>query len=288
MSSIKSMLGVEPKQVSENIYSPSKLALKLAVDKKTDYDHSVFEDKNTDRNRKILVIGTEQTLLEMQNGKNFLRGNHPVEMFVPMLHFMKAGFEMDIATPTGKPLKLEEWAFPEEDREVMAIYETFKPQILAPLSLQEVVTKLDENSPYTAVYIPDGHGAIIDLPTSLAVKKVINWSVKHDKWMISICHGPAAFLAAAIDASPEEFPYKGYKIAAFPDGADKMLPLTGYIPGTMPLYFGERLQALGVTIVNKMPNGKVYHDRKLITGDSPKAANKLGKLAATLMLSETV
>lgn len=161
----------------------------------------------------------------MQNGTNFLTGNHPVEMFVPMLHFIKAGFEMDIATPTGKPLKLEEWAFPEKDREVMIIYKTFKSQILAPLSLQEIVTKLDKNSPYTAVYIPGGH---------------------------------------------------------------KMLPLTGYIPGAMPWYLGERLQVLGVTIVNKMPNGKVCHDRKLITGDSPKAANKLGKLAATLMLSETV
>ena len=68
----------------------------------------------------------------MKNEKNFLTGNHPVEMFVPMLHFMKAGFEMDIATVTGNPLKLEEWAFPEEDREVMAIYETFKSQILTP------------------------------------------------------------------------------------------------------------------------------------------------------------
>ena len=55
----------------------------------------------------------------------------------------------------------------------------------------------------------------------------------------------------------------------------------------MPWYFGERLQDLGVTIVNKMPNGKVCYDRKLITGDSPKAANKLGKLAVRLMLSET-
>ena len=93
MNRIKSMLGAEPKEVSGNIYSPSKLALKLAVDKKTDYDHSVFEDKNTDKNRRILVIGTEQALLEMKNGKIFLTGNHPVEMFVPMLHFMKAGLK---------------------------------------------------------------------------------------------------------------------------------------------------------------------------------------------------
>lgn len=286
MSSIKKFFGAAPNEISKNTYTPSKLALKLAVENKTAYDNSVYKKKNENKNNKILIIGTEEPLLEMQNGKKFLTGNHPVEMFVPMLHFKKAGFEMDIATITGKSLKLEEWAFPREDKEVMAIYESFKEQILNPLSLETLVDKLDKDSPYVAVYIPGGHGVITDLPKSLAVKKVINWSIEYDKWMISICHGPAAFLSGLIEASPEEFPYKGYKIAAFPDSTDKLLPLTGYIPGKMPWYFGERLKALGVEIVNKTPGGKVYHDRKLITGDSPKAANKLGKLAVALMLSE--
>ncbi len=102
-------------------------------------------------------------------------------------------------------------------------------KLLRLLNLQEVVEELDKESPYAAVYISGGRGAIIDLPSSLAVKKVIDSRVQNDKWMISICHGPAAFLAAVIKASPEEFPYKGYKVAAFPDGADKMLLLTGYI-----------------------------------------------------------
>jgi len=73
------------------------------------------------------------------------------------------------------------------------------------LNLQEVVEELDKESPYTAVYISGGHGAIIDLPSSLAVKKVIDSSVQNDKWMISICHGPAAFLAAVIKASQKNF-----------------------------------------------------------------------------------
>ncbi len=38
-------------------------------------------------------------------------------------------------------------------------------------------------------------------------------------------------------------------------------------------------------VINKAPIGKTKVDRKLITGDSPMAANKLGILAAKHLLS---
>ncbi|MCB0692535.1 MAG: hypothetical protein KDC16_12890 [Saprospiraceae bacterium] len=38
-------------------------------------------------------------------------------------------------------------------------------------------------------------------------------------------------------------------------------------------------------IVNKLPVGITHIDRKLISGDSPLAANKLGKLAAKTILN---
>ena len=37
---------------------------------------------------------------------------------------------------------------------------------------------------------------------------------------------------------------------------------------------------------NKKANGTCHIDRKLITGDGPKAANAFGKLAATTLLEE--
>jgi molecular chaperone Hsp31 and glyoxalase 3 len=43
---------------------------------------------------------------------------------------------------------------------------------------------------------------------------------------------------------------------------------------------------MGVTIFNSEPTGATHPDRKLITGDSPFAANALGKLAAGALLKE--
>lgn len=39
----------------------------------------------------------------MKNGTYFSTGYHPVEAFLPMLHLKNAGFDFEIATPTGKP-----------------------------------------------------------------------------------------------------------------------------------------------------------------------------------------
>ena len=284
MNKIKSIFGIAPYHEGNQIFTPSKVALKLAVDKKTDYNYAEGRYKKVKDHLKVLVIGTEMDLLKMQNGTFFRTGNHPYELFVPLLHFVEAGFDIDFATPTGLPMKLEEWAMPEDDEAVMSIAKRLKPKMDAPLDLRSVALSLDKHSEYIGVYIPGGHGAINDLPFSEAVGKVIHWCAQHNRTMITICHGPAALLAFEHTYPSAEFPYKGYNLSAFPDFMDKLLPTTGYIPGPMPWYFGEKLKNIGLNIVNKIATGKVIQDRKLITGDSLKASNELGRIATEQLL----
>ena len=58
------------------------------------------------------------------------------------------------------------------------------------------------------------------------------------------------------------------------------------MPGHLTWKFGEKLKDLGFEIINDGISGMVHQDRKLITGDSPLAANALGKLAASAMLTD--
>ncbi|MGL5789466.1 MAG: hypothetical protein ACRCXV_06255, partial [Bacteroidales bacterium] len=58
----------------------------------------------------------------------------------------------------------------------------------------------------------------------------------------------------------------------------------GYVPGDLPWYYGEKLKALGVDILNTDITGACNVDRKLISGDSPLAANAFGKLCAATLL----
>ena len=275
-----------PTSTEDGAFSPSPLALKLATSSTTDFDNTSYENKYTG-NKKVLMICTEERNMTMANGKKFSTGNHPVEMMLPMLHLRNAGFDIDIVTPTGKPVQIEMWAMPEEDEDVKTIYSEYKQQFENPKNLSDFVENaMDNNSDYIAIYIPGGHGAMLGLPENKDLNKLIHWSNDKDLFMLAICHGPAALLAANLDSDKDSFVFKGYKIAAFPDAVDEQTPMIGYMPGEMPWKFGEKLNKLGVTIINQEADNTCYVDRKLITGASPLAANDFGKLAATELLKE--
>ncbi len=266
-------------------YEPSLFSRSMFVTNKTDYDHATYKNANTDKNKKILVVCTEERYMTMANGKQFSTGNHPVETLVPMLHLEAAGFGIDIFTPTGKPVALEMWAMPSEDKAVKGIFDKYKTQFESPKSLLSFVdNNLQSETEYVAVFLPGGHGAMLGLPQNDKLKKVIQWTLEENKHMLAICHGPAALLAGAHHENPKDFPYKGYKINAFPDAIDTQTPSIGYVPGEMPWFYAEKLQALGVEILNDGITGACHTDRKLITGDSPLAANNFGKMSAEKLL----
>jgi len=275
-----------PTATEDGAFIPSSLALKLATSSTTDFDNTTYENPYTG-NKKVLMICTEERNMTMANGKKFSTGNHPVEMLLPILHLKNAGFDVDIVTPTGKPVAIEMWAMPKDDEHIKTIYSEFKQKLENPGSLSEFVKKsMNDNSDYAAIFIPGGHGAMLGLPQNKDLSKLINWSYKKDLYTLAICHGPAALLAANLYGDKDEFIYKGYKIAAFPDAVDAQGPMIGYTPGKMPWIYGEKLNNLGVTIINEKADNTVYIDRKLITGASPLAANEFGKLSANELLKE--
>ena len=280
---------ISPQPQQDGTYRPSTLAMKLSVQKTTDYDGHTYADAYQG-DSKILMICTEENAMTMANGKKFSTGNHPVEMLVPILHLRNAGFDIDIATPTGAPVQIEMWAMPQEDEAVMGLYNDLKHQFENPRTLTDFVeTSMNDTSPYCAIFIPGGHGAMLGLPENVDVGKILNWAHNRGLHTLALCHGPGALLAANLPEAKAGQPsdgylYEGYEMVVFPDAVDKQTPRIGYLPGHMPWWLGEQLTNLGATIINKKSNGAVHIDRKLVTGDGPKAANAFGRLAATTLL----
>ncbi|QHN42304.1 protein deglycase HchA [Candidatus Mycosynbacter amalyticus] len=280
---VKNLLGTAPTPAGNNVYGPSPLALKLATSDVTDYKKVTYDA--LPQTYKILMLCSEQSDVPMTNGTFFFSGNHPVETLVPMLHLQSAGFEFDIVTPHGKPVKFEMWAMPKKDKNVQAIYDEYKSQFDHPKNLADLAkNNFASAEEYAAIYIPGGHGALLGLPNDENVGALIRWAFDKDLFHLSICHGPAAMLAAAPKNKDEPFIYDGYEITAFPDKVDRQTPLVGYMPGQLTWFFGEKLQELGVTIINTEADKSCHADRKLVTGASPKAANEFGKLAATTLV----
>jgi len=202
-----------------------------------------------------------------------------------MLHLKNAGFEFDIATPTGKPVVFEMRAFPDEDEHVKSIYATHKTSFEKPIKLQDFIkNSFGDTDSYAAVFVPGGHGAMSGIPENRNVSKILHWAKENSLFTITLCHGPGSLLSTTLD--DQEFMYKGYNMAVFPDSVDNFTPLIGYLPGKMASGLSEKMKSLGANVINTKADKTVCVDRKLITGASPSAANELGKFAAKTLLNE--
>ncbi|WP_370597595.1 protein deglycase HchA [Plesiomonas shigelloides] len=272
-----------PDHAEHNAFFPSAFSLSQFTSSKSDLSGADYAKPYRGKH-KILLIAADERYLPTDTGALFSTGNHPVETLLPMYHLHQAGFEFEVATVSGLMVKFEHWAMPNEDEAIVGLYNHYLPQFMRPRKLQDVVSQLTPDSEYAGVFIPGGHGALIGLPASEAVAETLRWALANDRYVISLCHGPAAFLALSHGANP----LQGYAICAFPDAADKQTPDIGYMPGQLTWFFGEQLQKMGLTLMNQDITGMVHKDRKVLTGDSPFAANALGKLAAEELLKAYV
>ncbi|MBU8816322.1 protein deglycase HchA [Mycolicibacterium goodii] len=273
-----------PDQAEDNAFFPSPYSLSQYTQPRTDFDGVKHEGAYTEGRWKVLMIATEERYVLCENGKMFSTGNHPVEMLLPLHHLMAAGFDVDVATIAGYPAKLELWAMPGQDQAVLQTYEALKLKLKQPKKLAEVVANdLGADSDYLAVFIPGGHGAVVGLPAAEAVAQTLNWALANDKFIITLCHGPAALLSVGQDGN--ESPFKGYSVCVFPDALDQGPNIEiGYLPGHLQWLVADLLGEQGLTILNDDMTGKVHQDRKLLTGDSPLASNGLGLLAADVLV----
>lgn len=155
-----------PDHAEHNAFFPSPYSLSQYTSAKTDFDGADYPTPYKG-GKKVLMIGTDERYILMQNGSMFSTGNHPVEMLLPMYHLDKAGFEFDVATLSGNPVKLEMWAMPGEDEAVKSIYAKYLPKLKAPRKLADLLEQaVADDSPYAAVFVPGGHGVLAAFRTA--------------------------------------------------------------------------------------------------------------------------
>lgn len=116
--------------------------------------------------------------------------------------------------------------------EVQGLFARYHPRFKQSLTLSTVIAQGLDN--YAAIFIPGGHGALINIPRSRDVGAVLKRAAANNKFVISLCHGPAAFFAVGHSDI-----YRSYKICASPTC---LTPCIGHMPGHLTWKFGEKLQ----------------------------------------------
>lgn len=273
-----------PDKAEDNAFSPSPYSLSQYTAPKTDFNGVNHKNAYTGGKWKVLMIAAEERYVLLENGKMFSTGNHPVEMLLPLHHLMEAGFDVDVATLTGYPVKLEHWAMPTEDEAVQETYNKLKEKLKQPKVLSEVIkNELGPDSDYISLFIPGGHAAVVGISESEDVQQALDWALDYDKFVITLCHGPAALLSAGLNR--DKSPFEGYSVCVFPDALDEGANIDiGYLPGKLKWLVADLLTKQGLNVVNKEMSGQTHQDRKLLTGDSPLASNELGLLAADALV----
>lgn len=285
---IKRIFGIAPtKEKNGTGYIPSPMGRMLGVDKVSGYKATDFGGKKYTGQKKVLVLCTQERYFTMANGKDFSTGNNVQETMVPLMHLVNAGFDFDVITPTGKPAILEEWSVPHKDRAVLKFRSEHQAKFDNPLSLRSLVenNKLNQDSDYIALFLPGGHGSMVGLPDDENVGKLLRWIEASERYLVAVCHGPAAMIATSKNSN-EPNPYEGYQMVAFPDKFDKQSPSLGYLPGQLTWFQCEELEKQGIKIINDKITGATHVDKKLISGDSPKACDDLGKITVDALFEE--
>lgn len=243
---------------------------------------------------KILVYSTSKYLVEMANGKLFNSGVHTSEILLPMYHFARAGFDkFDFVTRDGGAIAFENWTFPmatgtnggeSYEHKLRATADQYSTGMNNPMKTEDVA--LDLNG-YLGIFIPGGHGPLVEFHLDNAMGKLLRKAHDMQLPIMSLCHGPTALRAAALDWEGE-FPFKGYKTDVFPDAVDAWSPSLGYLPGHLKTedQAERHLKEFGMQIMNTEADDSVYQDRELISGASNQGAQKFAELAIQILLKQ--
>lgn len=269
------------KKNADGTFSPSTISLsdKKALSCKTfkpDEAHAGMYKGD----QKILVVATSTNTLETDKGKLFWTGHNPTELFMPLAHLAHAGFTFEFASPEGKPVSIEAWAWPSikacgHEEALRKVEADNKDGLNAPIKISEGLANLAAGK-YIAVFWAGGHGSLNMKrdPSAEDFGKILVHAHTNKMPTISLCHGPDALRCAPAKT------YEGYKICSFVDKEDDKAAKFGYLPGKLKEEdYPERnlIAEQGVTYVNKKGDDQCVVDRELITGSTNLAADNLGR-----------
>jgi putative intracellular protease/amidase len=216
-------------------------------------------------NGKILVLLTSHSELG-DSGK--ATGFYYEEMTDPYYIFTDSGFEVELASVRGGKPNHDPGSLPAEEKRAESVKRF--------LCDRDALGKLENTSAlsdiaatgYDGIFLAGGHGAMWDLPESVALAELLQEFNVTGKVISAVCHGPAGLLAAKDETGRSII--SGKKMTGFSNEEEMMTGLNTVVPFMLE----DRLSTLGE--YESGPRFRPYSvvDGNLVTGQNP-ASSKL-------------
>ena len=250
---------------------------------------------------KVLVLVSSGRGLPLKDGKVYKgAGYYLNELTVPVRALMKEGYEITFANPKGNTPQVDVHSevadFFGGDAAKLEDYMLFRDGLTGlrdPMRIADVIASgLDQ---YDAVFVPGGHGPMIDLLDDPDAGTVMRHFHETSKPTAVLCHGPISLLSAlpnswevvaalaagdvaGAHAKAKGWIYAGYKMTIFSTAEEQQRePLE--IGGKVLFYPDFALRTAGGDVSVLAPwSSYVLQDRELISGQNPFSDQALLKL----------
>jgi putative intracellular protease/amidase len=129
----------------------------------------------------------------------------------------------------------------------------------------------EEMASFDAVFVPGGHGPMVDLSGSADVARLLRVLHEKNATIAALCHGPA-FLLSAPDREDGQWLFDGYRLTSFTDEEEAQTRV-GKLG--MPWFLEGALKNAGA-VFDDAPAAWTSHvvvDRNLVTGQNPQSAD---------------
>lgn len=259
---------------------------------------ALADSTTTQSKGKILLVASSANELTFKDGRKHPTGYYLPELSTPAQEFIKAGYEVVVATPDGNTPALDKNSLTESLftdgkaglDQAMRFVLTY-PGMQKPKRLADVVK--NELGSFDALYVPGGHAPMIDLMQNADLGKALKHFHENNKVTAMLCHGPIAFSAAMKNSKAfrqamvngdheqakklaSDWPYKGYNMTVY--STQEEYGVEDWLKAKIEFYMEDALRNAGANVtVGKPDQPYVVVDRELVTGQNPFSDHQLAK-----------
>lgn len=215
--------------------------------------------------KKALIVVTNHAQKGSTNEKTGYFLSEVTHVYYPLI---EAGFTIDFASPKGGIAPLDPSSLDLKDSENKKFYENKKlmAQLDNTVSLKDIDSKK-----YQVIHFAGGHGAMWDFPLSEDLQKVTREIYENGGIVAAVCHGPAALVNVKL--SNGKYLIENKRVSGFTDAEEKAIKLEKVVPFLLESKMKERK---AIFEEGKMWSEQVSVDGRLVTGQNPKSAKKVG------------
>lgn len=192
------------------------------------------------------------------------------EFAVPYLLFEKEGYKVTVASIEGGNVPID----------ANSLEDGLSEDILKTRDLLKDTARLDQvaDEPYDAVYLPGGHGTVVDFPGNETLQRVVRNVYENGNIVGAVCHGPIGLVNVKL--SNDEPLVKDKRVTGFTDAEEKEMQLDSAVPFLLETalrnqggqFDGADNWAVNVTV-----------DERLVTGQNPQSSEEVGKELVKLL-----